>query len=132
MLAKGDPEFCAVLVAVNSVLQIVLYAPFALFYLKVRAADVLTACHNDDMSQRIGAQWYRALEHEHPRADEHCKDNRHCTADTGTYDLTDRCDAVNVIPVASCITSGTTGCLRAPLTSTYVGRLPSRWCRGSS
>ena len=35
MLAKGNPEFCAILVAVNSVLQIVLYAPFALFYLQV-------------------------------------------------------------------------------------------------
>lgn len=34
-LAKGHPEFCAILVAVNSVLQIVLYAPLALFYLKV-------------------------------------------------------------------------------------------------
>ena len=34
MLAKGNPEFCAILVAVNSVLQIVLYAPFALFYLQ--------------------------------------------------------------------------------------------------
>ncbi len=37
MLAKGNPEFCAILVAVNSVLQIVLYAPFALFYLQVSA-----------------------------------------------------------------------------------------------
>jgi len=36
MLAKGNPEFCAILVAVNSVLQIVLYAPFALFYLQVK------------------------------------------------------------------------------------------------
>ena len=35
MLAKGNPEFCAILVAVNSILQIVLYAPFALFYLQV-------------------------------------------------------------------------------------------------
>ncbi|KAJ7284237.1 hypothetical protein O6H91_Y344300 [Diphasiastrum complanatum] len=34
-LAKGDKELCAVLVAVNSVLQILLYTPFALFYLKV-------------------------------------------------------------------------------------------------
>ena len=50
MLAKGDPEFCAILVAVNSVLQIVLYAPFALFYLKVRAADDLAACRDADMS----------------------------------------------------------------------------------
>lgn len=29
-------EYCAVLVAVNSIMQIVLYAPLALFYIKVR------------------------------------------------------------------------------------------------
>lgn len=34
-LAKGNPEYCALLVAVNSVLQILLYAPLAVFYLKV-------------------------------------------------------------------------------------------------
>ena len=34
-LARGSPEYCAVLVAINSVLQIILYAPLALFYLKV-------------------------------------------------------------------------------------------------
>ena len=42
MLAKGNPEFCAILVAVNSILQIVLYAPFALFYLQVSALQVAT------------------------------------------------------------------------------------------
>lgn len=34
-LASGDTDFCAILVAFNSVLQIVLYAPVALFYLNV-------------------------------------------------------------------------------------------------
>eukprot|EP01018_Ginkgo_biloba_P018466 Gb_25147 [translate_table: standard] len=34
-LAKGDGQLCAVLVAVNSVLQIILYTPVSLFYLKV-------------------------------------------------------------------------------------------------
>jgi arsenite transporter len=34
-LAKGDAELCAVLVAFNSVLQILLYAPLAVFYLQV-------------------------------------------------------------------------------------------------
>jgi ACR3 family arsenite transporter len=34
-LAKGDAEYCAVLVAVNSLLQIVLFAPLALFYVRV-------------------------------------------------------------------------------------------------
>lgn len=34
-LAKGDGDYCAVLVAFNSILQIVLFAPFAVFYIKV-------------------------------------------------------------------------------------------------
>nr|QTG40770.1 ACR3 arsenite antiporter [Pteris vittata] len=34
-LAKGDSEYCAILVAINSILQIILYTPLALFYLKV-------------------------------------------------------------------------------------------------
>lgn len=36
-LARGHQELCAVMVAFNSVLQIVLYAPLSLFYLQVRA-----------------------------------------------------------------------------------------------
>ena len=40
-LAKGNAEFCAILVAVNSVMQIVMYAPLALFYLKVRIRGLL-------------------------------------------------------------------------------------------
>ena len=34
-LAKGDADYCAVLVAFNSILQIILFAPFAVFYIKV-------------------------------------------------------------------------------------------------
>ncbi|CAH0058020.1 unnamed protein product [Clonostachys solani] len=34
-LAGGNAEYCAILVAVNSVLQMVLYAPMAVFFLKV-------------------------------------------------------------------------------------------------
>lgn len=34
-LAGGDGEYCALLVAFNSLLQIVLYAPLAVFYIKV-------------------------------------------------------------------------------------------------
>lgn len=34
-LAKGDPDYCAILVAFNSILQIILFAPFAVFYIKV-------------------------------------------------------------------------------------------------
>jgi len=34
-LAKGDGDYCAVLVAFNSILQIVLFAPLALFYIRI-------------------------------------------------------------------------------------------------
>ena len=34
-LAGGDGEYCAILVAFNSILQILLYAPFALLYINV-------------------------------------------------------------------------------------------------
>jgi ACR3 family arsenite transporter len=35
MLARGDSEYCAVLVALNSVFQIIMYSPLAYLYLKV-------------------------------------------------------------------------------------------------
>eukprot|EP00246_Nothoceros_aenigmaticus_P017433 TRINITY_DN8490_c0_g2_i1.p1 TRINITY_DN8490_c0_g2~~TRINITY_DN8490_c0_g2_i1.p1 ORF type:complete len:466 (+),score=43.87 TRINITY_DN8490_c0_g2_i1:263-1660(+) len=34
-LAKGDGQLCAILVAINSIMQMVLYTPLSLFYLKV-------------------------------------------------------------------------------------------------
>ena len=34
-LANGDGDYCAILVAFNSILQIVLYAPLAVFYIKI-------------------------------------------------------------------------------------------------
>lgn len=34
-LARGDEEYCAILVAANSILQIVLYAPLAILFVKV-------------------------------------------------------------------------------------------------
>ncbi|KAK2829868.1 hypothetical protein FQN49_007179 [Arthroderma sp. PD_2] len=34
-LAGGDNEYCAILVAVNSLLQMVLFAPFAVFFIKI-------------------------------------------------------------------------------------------------
>ena len=34
-LAQGDGDYCAVLVAFNSILQIILFAPFAIFYIRV-------------------------------------------------------------------------------------------------
>lgn len=38
-LAGGDGNYCAVLVAFNSILQIVLFAPLAVFYIKVVSHD---------------------------------------------------------------------------------------------
>jgi ACR3 family arsenite transporter len=34
-LARGDGDYCAVLVVVNSVLQIILYSPYALLFVNV-------------------------------------------------------------------------------------------------
>lgn len=38
-LAGGDSDYCAVLVAFNSILQMVLFAPFAVFYVRVVSGD---------------------------------------------------------------------------------------------
>ncbi|TVY28068.1 Arsenical-resistance protein [Lachnellula hyalina] len=38
-LAGGDNEYCAILVAINSLLQIVLYAPLALLFIKVISSE---------------------------------------------------------------------------------------------
>ena len=44
-LAAGSPEYCAILVAVNSILQVILYAPLALFYLQVTAQTSAVPCN---------------------------------------------------------------------------------------
>ncbi|MCJ1474023.1 hypothetical protein MMC13_002681 [Lambiella insularis] len=38
-LAGGDGDYCAVLVAFNSILQIILFAPIAIFYIKIVSHD---------------------------------------------------------------------------------------------
>lgn len=38
-LARGDAELCAIMVAFNSVLQILLYAPLSLLYLNVSSSS---------------------------------------------------------------------------------------------
>lgn len=45
-LAGGDNDYCAVLVAVNSLLQIVLFAPLAIFYLQI------VSHHHDNINIR--------------------------------------------------------------------------------
>nr|OQO23873.1 hypothetical protein B0A51_05885 [Rachicladosporium sp. CCFEE 5018] len=47
-LAGGDSDFCAVLVAFNSILQIVLFAPMAVFYVHVVSRDPAPV-HNKDL-----------------------------------------------------------------------------------
>ncbi len=42
-LAGGDAEYCAILVAVNSILQMVLFAPLAIFFLRVISHTPTTA-----------------------------------------------------------------------------------------
>ncbi|KAH9823726.1 Sodium Bile acid symporter family [Teratosphaeria destructans] len=48
-LAGGDGDYCAVLVAFNSILQIVLFAPFAVFYVRVVSHD--PEDYDDDIYQ---------------------------------------------------------------------------------
>lgn len=47
-LAQGDADYCAVLVAFNSILQIVLFAPMAVFYIKVvsRSGDAVMVSYS--------------------------------------------------------------------------------------
>lgn len=49
-LAGGDQEYCAILVAVNSVLQMVLYAPLAILFLSVIGRDGSAASGSDNVS----------------------------------------------------------------------------------
>lgn len=44
-LAGGDPEYCAIFVALNSVLQIVLFAPMTIFYLQVVSRQYIGDSH---------------------------------------------------------------------------------------
>ena len=53
-LAGGDGEYCAVLVAVNSVLQIVLFAPLAIFYVQVVSRGDKTSVGYATVAQSVG------------------------------------------------------------------------------
>ncbi|KAF1974157.1 arsenical-resistance protein ACR3 [Bimuria novae-zelandiae CBS 107.79] len=53
-LAKGDGDYCAVLVAFNSLLQIVLFAPFAVFYVQVVSHGEKTTVSYEKVAQSVG------------------------------------------------------------------------------
>lgn len=51
-MAGGDNEYCAILVAINSILQIVVYAPLAIFFIEVISGD----SHGSKISYEIVAK----------------------------------------------------------------------------
>ncbi|CAN9201980.1 arsenical-resistance protein ACR3 [Alternaria alternata] len=53
-LAGGDGDYCAVLVAFNSILQIVLFAPFAVFYIQVVSHGDKTDISYEKVAQSVG------------------------------------------------------------------------------
>ncbi|KAJ8106347.1 hypothetical protein OPT61_g9597 [Boeremia exigua] len=53
-LAKGDGDYCAVLVAFNSILQIVLFAPLAIFYVQIVSHGAETSVSYDKVAQSVG------------------------------------------------------------------------------
>ncbi|KAJ2931316.1 hypothetical protein H1R20_g5867, partial [Candolleomyces eurysporus] len=44
-LAKGDANYCAILVVLNAILQIVLYSPFALLFINVLGGEQVAGIH---------------------------------------------------------------------------------------
>ncbi|KAF8598525.1 arsenical-resistance protein [Ceratobasidium sp. AG-I] len=46
-LACGDPEYCAILVCVNSILQVVLFSPYALLFLNILGGGSSSSLHLD-------------------------------------------------------------------------------------
>lgn len=53
-LAQGDGDYCAVLVAFNSILQIVLFAPLALFYVQIVSHGNKTTVSYEGVAQSVG------------------------------------------------------------------------------
>lgn len=53
-LAGGDEEYCAILVAVNSILQMVLYAPLAIFFVNVMSHGRSTNVAYSTVARSVG------------------------------------------------------------------------------
>ncbi|KAH7138578.1 sodium bile acid symporter family-domain-containing protein [Dendryphion nanum] len=53
-LAQGDGDYCAVLVAFNSILQIVLFAPLAIFYVQIVSHGNKTDVSYSNVAQSVG------------------------------------------------------------------------------
>lgn len=53
-LAGGDEEYCAILVAVNSILQMVLYAPLAILFVNVIGGASVAAVSYTTVAQSVG------------------------------------------------------------------------------
>ena len=53
-LAGGDEEYCAILVAINSVLQMVLYAPLAILFVRVIGGDDYEGVSYSLVAQSVG------------------------------------------------------------------------------
>lgn len=53
-LAGGDEEYCAILVAINSVLQMVLYAPLAILFVQVISGDDYQGVSYSLVAQSVG------------------------------------------------------------------------------
>ncbi|KAK1920583.1 sodium bile acid symporter family-domain-containing protein, partial [Papiliotrema laurentii] len=50
-LAHGDGDYCAILVIINSILQIVLYSPMSLFFINIISGE--TACSLNTAGRRL-------------------------------------------------------------------------------
>jgi arsenite transporter len=53
-LAGGDEEYCAILVAVNSILQMVLYAPLAVLFVRIISHGGSTAVSYSTVARSVG------------------------------------------------------------------------------
>jgi len=60
-LAKGSADYCAVLVAVNSLLQIILYSPLAYFYLNTVSSWIEPTSNTTSITNSVVISWMAVL-----------------------------------------------------------------------